>query len=149
MRSPQMIYKFLLFSVFMYYFQASLDSASAQALTEYGRTLGGATQRHGTPVPQGPRGGSVKGNVKGGSQGVGDLGVQPLQNRLVVVSNSAPLYQSQDDETPKIEELASGAILVPMIQATSGAIGWYMVKTPKGSIGWVKSTDVLEQSAKK
>ena len=149
MRSPHMIYKFLLFSVFMYHFQASLDSASAQALTEYGRTLDGATQRHGTPVPQGPRGGSAKGNAKGGSQGVGDLGVQPLQNRLVVISNPAPLYQSQDDETPKIEELASGAILVPMIQATSGAIGWYMVKTPKGSIGWVKSTDVLEQSVKK
>ena len=149
MRSPNMIYKFLVFGVFMYQFQASLDSASAQALGEYGRTLGGAMQPHGTPVPHGPRGGSAKRNARGGSQGVGDLGVQPLQNRLVVVSNPAPLYQSQDDETPKIEELPTGVILVPMIQATSGAIGWYMVKTPKGIIGWVKSTDVLEQSVKK
>ena len=149
MRSPNIIYKFLVFGVFMYHFQASLDSASAQALGEYGRTLGGATQRHRTSVPYGTRAGSAKGNAKGGSQGVGDLGVQPLQNRLVVVSNPAPLYQSQDDEAPKIEELRAGVILVPMIQATSGAIGWYMVKTPKGITGWVKSTDVLEQSEKK
>jgi hypothetical protein len=36
-----------------------------------------------------------------------------------------------------------------MIHATSGANSWYMVKTEKGSIGWVRSTDVVEQSAKR
>jgi hypothetical protein len=88
------------------------------------------------------------GKGKGGVEGVGDLGVQPLQNRLMVAVNSAPLYPIQDEESQRIEELSQGAILVPIIQATSGANGWYMVKTPKGSIGWVKSSDVLEKSAK-
>jgi hypothetical protein len=144
-----MMHKFLTVGVLMYYFQASLYSASAQALGEYGRTLGGATQRHGNTVPHVPRGGNVKGNVKDGSQGVGDLGVRPLQNQLVVATNPASLYQSQDDESPRIEELPTGAILVPIIQASSGGNGWYMVKTPKGTIGWVKSTDVLELPAKR
>jgi hypothetical protein len=139
----------LAIGVLMYYFLASLHSASAQALGEYGRTLGGATQRHGNTVPHVPHGGSVKGNAKRGFKGVGDLGVQPLRNELVVVTNRAPLYQSQDDETPRIDELPTGTILVPIIQATSGATAWYMVKSPTGIIGWVKSADVLEQSAKK
>ena len=130
------------------YLQASLPSASAQAFGEYGRALGGATQRQGSPASKAPRGSNPKGKVKGGFQGVGDLGVQPLQNRLVVAANSVSLYPSQDDETKKIEELSQGAILIPMLHATSGANGWYMVKTQKGSIGWVKSTDVREPSAK-
>ncbi len=144
-----MRHKFLAIGVLTYSFQASVHSASAQAFGEYGRTLGGATQRHGKPVPHVPRGGNVKGKVKGGSQGLGDLGVQPLQNQLLVATNGAPLYPSQDDETPKIEDLPGGAILIPIIQATGGAIGWYMVKTQKGTVGWVKSSDVLESSAKK
>jgi hypothetical protein len=144
-----MTHKLLAVGVLMYYFLASLSSASAQALGEYGRTLGGAAQRHGNAVPHVPRGGNVKGDAKRGSQGVGDLGVQPLQNRLVVATDRAALYQSQDDETPRIEDLPTGAILVPIIQTTSGATGWFMVKSPKGTIGWVKSTDVLEQSSKK
>lgn len=143
-----MTHKLLAVSVFMYHFHASLSSASAQALGEYGRTLGGATQRQGNTVPHSSRGGNVKGKSEGGSRGVGDLGVQPLQNRLVVATNRAPLYQNQDDEAPRVDELPAGAILLPIIQATSGATGWYMVKTPKGTIGWVKATDVLEQSVK-
>ena len=131
------------------YFQASLTSASAQAFGEYGRTLEGATQRHGSSASRTPRVSNPNGKGKGGVQGVGDLGVQPLQNRLMVAVNSAPLYPIQDEESQRIEELSQGAILVPIIQATSGANGWYMVKTPKGSIGWVKSSDVLENSAKK
>lgn len=133
----------------VFYFQAFLPSASAQAIGEYGRALGGATHRQGSSAPRMPRASNPNGKIKGRSQGVGDLGVQPLQTRLVVALNSAPLYHSQDDESQMIEELPQGAILLPMIQATSGAIGWYMVKTPKGSIGWVKSSDVLEKSAKK
>ena len=67
----------------------------------------------------------------------------------MVAVDSAPLYPIQDEESQRIEELSQGAILVPIIQATSGANGWYMVKTPKGNTGWVKSSDVLEKSAKK
>lgn len=131
------------------YFQASLPSASAQAFGEYGRNLGGATQRHGSSASRTPRVSNPNGKGKGGVQGVGDLGVQPLQNRLMVAVNSASLYPLQDEESQRIEELSQGAILVPIIQATSGANGWYMVKTPKGNTGWVKSSDVLEKSAKK
>ena len=143
-----MTHKLLAVSAFMYLFHASPSSASAQALGEYGRTLGGVTQRHGNAVPHLSRGGNVKGNSKDGSGAVGDLGVQLLQNRLVVGTNRAPLYQTQDDEALRLDELPTGAILVPIIQATSGGTGWYMVKTPKGTIGWVKATDVLEQSVK-
>jgi hypothetical protein len=143
-----MTHNLLAVSAFMYLFHASLSYASAQALGEYGRTLGGVTQRQRNAVPHLSRGGNVKGTSKDGSGGVVDVGVQPLQNRLVVGTNRAPLYQSQDDEAPRLDELPTGAILVPIIQATSGGTGWYMVKAPKGTVGWVKATDVLEQSVK-
>jgi len=131
------------------YFHAYLPSAFSQAFGEYGRAVGGATKRQGSVGPKGPGGVGLKEKGKGGGQGIGDVGVQPLQTQLVVTSNSAPLYPRQDDETQKIEELSQGAILVPMLQSTSGAISWYMVKTQKGTIGWVKSTDVREQAGRK
>jgi hypothetical protein len=139
----------LAIGVLVYYFQGFLPCASAQAFGEYGRTLGGATQRQGSSVSKTPPGSNAKGTVKGGFQGVGDLGVQPLQNRLVVTADSAPLHPSQDDESQKIEELPNGAVLITIMQATGGNNGWYMVKTPKGIIGWVKSSDVLKQAVKK
>ena len=74
-----MTHNLLAVSAFMYFFHASLSSASAQALGEYGRTLGGVTQRHGNAVPHLSRGGNVKGNSEEGSGGVGDVGVQPLK----------------------------------------------------------------------
>jgi hypothetical protein len=83
------------------YLQA-LPSASAQAFGEYSRALGGATQRQGSPASKPPRGSNPKEKVKGGFQGLGDLGVQPLQNRLVVAANRVSLYPSQDDETKKL-----------------------------------------------
>jgi hypothetical protein len=131
------------------YFQASLPSVSAQALGEYGRTLGGVAQRQGSSVPKTARGSDAKEKVRGGLHGVGDLGVQPLQKPLIVAANSASLYPNQDDEALKIEELSRGAMLIPVMYATSGSGGWYMVKTQKGTIGWVKSMDVREESARK
>jgi hypothetical protein len=131
------------------YAQASLPMVSAQAFGEYGRTLGGATQRQGNSVPKTARGSDPKGKVTRGVYGVGDLGVQPLQKRLVVAINSASLYPNQDDEAQKIEELSQGTILIPVMHATNGGSGWYMVKTQKGNIGWVKSMDVRDESAKK
>ena len=130
------------------YFHVYLPSAFSQAFGEYGRALGGVTKPQGSVSPKGPGGVGLKEKGKGGGQGIGDVGVPPLQTQLVVISNSAPLYPRQDDETQRIEEISQGAILVPMLQGTSGAISWYMVKTQKGTIGWVKSTDVREQAVK-
>lgn len=131
------------------YSQASLPSVSAQAFGEYGRALGGAAQRQGSSVSKTARPSDPRGKVNGGLHGVGDLGVQPLQKRLVVAVNSASLYPNQDDEAKKIEDLSQGVILIPVMHATTGSSGWYMVKTQKGTIGWVKSMDVREELAKK
>ncbi len=131
------------------YFEASLPLVSAQAFGEYGRALGGAAQRQGISVSKTARRNDPSGKVNGGSHGVGDLGVQPLQKRLIVAANSASLYPKQDDEAQKIEDLSQGAILIPVMHTTSGSSGWYMVKTHKGTIGWVKSIDVREELAKK
>lgn len=114
-------------------------AAMAQAFGDYGRTLGGVTQRQGGVVSQG--GG-------GSSEGVGDIGARAVPSRLTVASKEAVLYPRQDDEAEKITSLTQGEILVPMLQAVGGN-DWYMVKTQKGLIGWVKSTDVREQPVKK
>ena len=115
----------------------------AQAFGDYGRTLGGVTQKQGGVGPNVPGGLS-----QGGKHALGDTGAGSLPSRLVVASTEAPLYPRQDDEAEKITRLRQGEVLVPMLQAV-GSTGWYMVKTQKGLVGWVKSTDVLEQSVKK
>lgn len=133
--------------VIAFYMQASSPCVFAQAFGEYGRALGSATQRQGVMGSKPQAGSSAK--RKNESKGIGDLGSQPLEHRLLVAANGTPLYVRQEDEAHKIEELSPGAILTPMIHTTSGATDWYMVKTPKGNIGWVKSTDVSKQPAPK
>jgi hypothetical protein len=83
-----------------------------------------------------------------GNSGIGDAGGRGLPTRLVVASKVAGLYPRQDDEAEKLDQLAEGETLVPMVQS-SGGNDWFMVKTAKGAIGWVKSTDVREEKVKK
>jgi hypothetical protein len=120
--------------------------ARAQAFGEYGRSLGGVTQRHGSAAPN-PFGGQQNGQAKGGSSGIGNVGGRSLPLRLVVASKEASLYPRQDDESEKIDRLSQGETLIPMVQ-TAGGNEWYMVKTQKGLIGWVKSSDVRPDANK-
>jgi hypothetical protein len=118
----------------------------AQAFGEYGRTLGGVSQRQGGISPNAP--GRARQGDKGGSAGVGDIGGRSVPSRLIVASKEAVLFPRQDAESEKITSLTQGEILVPLLQAVGGN-DWYMVKTEKGLIGWVKSSDVREQPLKK
>jgi hypothetical protein len=122
--------------------------AMAQGMSEYGRTLGGVSQRKGSAMPKAST--APRQNTKGKAvlQGVGDLGHRPVPFSLTVVSRQAALYSRQDDEAEKIDELFEGDTLIPMVHSI-GASEWYMVKTSKGLIGWVKSADIREQTAKK
>ena len=119
----------------------------AQAFGDYGRTLGGVSQRHGGATPSAP-GGLLPGRGNGGSQDLGDVGARPIPSVLVVASKAAALYLRQDDEAEKIAQLTQGETVIPMVQSTGGN-EWYMVRTQKGLIGWVKSSDVREPPAKK
>jgi hypothetical protein len=118
-----------------------------QGVGEYGRTLGGVSQRQGSTTGKASR--ALKQNTKSKLvlQGVGDVGGRPVPSGLIV-SKQAGLYPRQDDEAEKIEPLFKGDTLIPMVQSIGGS-EWYMVKTSKGLIGWVKSADVREQTAKK
>jgi hypothetical protein len=118
-----------------------------QAMGEYGRTLGGVSQRRGNAMPKAST--ASRQNTKGKAvlQGVGDSAHRPVPLSLVVVSKQAGLYSRQDDEAEKIDQLFEGDNLIPSVQSI-GAGEWYMVKTSKGLVGWVKSTDIREQTAK-
>ena len=118
----------------------------AQGFGEYGRTLGGVTQRQAGISPSAP--GKLPQGGRGKSEGVGDIGGHAVPSRLVVAAQQAELFPRQDDQSEKITNLAQGEILVPLLQ-TAGGNDWYMVKTQKGLIGWVKSSDVREQPVKK
>lgn len=117
----------------------------AQAIGQYGRTLGGVSQQRGIS-PSTPGGLSQGGRGKSG--GVGDIGGRGVPSRLIVAAKQAVLFPRQDDEAEKITSLAQGEILVPLLQAAGGN-DWYMVKTQKGLIGWVKSSDVRGQQTRK
>jgi hypothetical protein len=119
----------------------------SQAMGEYGRTLGGVSQRKGNATPQAST--APRKNTKGKAvfQGIGDLGHRPVPSGLTVV-RQAGLYSRQDDEAEKIDQLFEGETLIPMGHSIGGS-EWYMVKTSKGLIGWVKSADIREQTAKK
>jgi len=119
--------------------------AFAQVFGDYGRTLGGIPHGQGITGPRAPGGVTPGGS---GNGGVGDVGGRGLPTRLVVASKVAGLYQRQDDEAEKIDQLSEGEMLVPMVQS-SGGNDWFMVKTQKGAVGWVKSTDVREEKVKK
>lgn len=118
-----------------------------QAMGEYGRTLGGVSQRRGNAMPKAST--ASRQNTKGKAvlQGIGDSAHRPVPLSLVVVSKQASLYSRQDDEAEKIDQLFEGDNLIPSVQSI-GAGEWYMVKTSKGLVGWVKSADIREQTAK-
>ena len=120
--------------------------ALAQAIGEYGRTVGGARQRQGSASPNASR---PSQNAKGKTvvQGVADTG-RPIPSGLVVVSRQSGLYPRQDDTAEKITELSEGDRLMPMIESNGGN-DWYMVKTQQGIIGWVKAVEVWEDTGKK
>jgi hypothetical protein len=133
----------LLMILFAVTYLGSASWVFAQAFGDYGRTLGGIPNT----LP-GPRasGGVTQGGT--GNGGVGDVGGTKFPTRLVVAAKSAGLYPRQDDEAEKIDQLAQGEPLVPMVQS-SGGNDWFMVKTQRGVIGWVKSADVKEEIVKK
>ena len=116
----------------------------AQAFGEYGRTLGGIPHG-GITAPRAPGGINQS---SGSNGGVGDIGGRGLPSRLIVAAKAAGLYPRQDDEAEKMDQLAQGDILVPMVQS-SGGNDWFMVKTQKGIIGWVKAVEVRAETAKK
>lgn len=123
------------------------DELSAQAIGEYGRTMGGVGQRQGSVNQKASRAPSRNTKGKVVVEGV-DVGGRPVPVALVVVSRQAALYPRQDDETEKIAELSQGDTLIPMGQSNGGN-EWYMVKTQKGLIGWIKSADVRAETATK
>ena len=118
---------------------------TAQGFGEYGRTLGGVTQRQGSAAPSAPRGLPQSGRVQ--SERIGNGDGRGVPSQLIVASKQAALFPRQDDEAEKILSLEQGEILVPILQAAGGN-DWYMVKTQKGITGWVKSSDVREHSQK-
>ena len=134
----------LLIALFAVGYVGSASWVFAQAFGDYGRTLGGIPNRQTLPGPRAPGGVSQGGT---GNGGVGDVGGTKFPTRLVVAAKSAGLYPRQDDEAEKIDQLAQGEPLVPMVQS-SGGNDWFMVKTQKGVVGWIKSADVKEEKIK-
>lgn len=120
----------------------------AQAIGEYGKTVGGVGQRQGSVSQKASRTPSQNSKGKAVVVGIGDVGGRPVPSALVVASRQAALYPRQDDEAEKIAELSQGDTLIPMGQSNGGN-EWYMVKTQKGLIGWIKFADVREETAKK
>lgn len=116
----------------------------AQAIGEYGKTVGGVGQRQGQVSQKALRKSSQNIKGKGVVEGVGDVGGRPVPSALVVASRQAVLYPRQDDESEKIAELIQGDSLVSMGQSNE----WYMVKTQKGLVGWIKSADVRSETEK-
>jgi hypothetical protein len=116
----------------------------AQAIGEYGRTVGGVGQRQGQVSHEASRPWSQNSKGKGLVEGVGDVVERPVPSALVVASRQAALYPRQDDESEKIAELTQGDSLVSMGQSNE----WYMVKTQKGLVGWIKSADVRSETEK-
>lgn len=120
----------------------------AQAVGEYGKTVGGVGQRQGNVNQKASRASSQNNKGKGVVAGIGDVGGRPVPSALVVASRQAALYPRQDDEAEKIAELSQGDALIPMGQSNGGN-EWYMVKTQRGLVGWIKSADVRTETAKK
>jgi hypothetical protein len=120
----------------------------AQAIGEYGRTVGGVGQRQGSVSQKASRAPSQNSKGKAVVESIGDSGGRPVPSVLVVASKQAALYPRQDDEAEKVAELSLGDTLIPMGQSNGGN-EWYMVKTQTGLVGWIKSADVRTETAKK
>ena len=120
----------------------------AQAIGEYGRIVGGVSQRQSNASQKASQASSQNSKGKGAVSGIGDAGGRTMPSALIVASRQAALYPRQDDEAEKIAELSQGDTLVPMGQSNGGT-EWYMVKTQKGLVGWIKSADIRTETAKR
>jgi hypothetical protein len=137
------ITKYLVFGMLLVFL--ARGELLAQAIGEYGKTVGGVRQRQGSASPKASRSSqNPKGNIV---QGIEDVGGRSIPSGLVVVSRQIGLFPRQDDTAEKITDLHEGDTLIPMVQSNGGN-DWYMVKTQQGAIGWVKAVDVRENSAK-
>lgn len=120
----------------------------AQAITEYGKVVGGAKERHANTSPKASRGVKQRGNDKSGVvQSLADVPSIPLPSTLTAESKGAALHARHDELSDKLADVSQGEILVPVAETTAGNTHWYMVKTQKGLIGWVKSADVAKESS--
>ena|SRR5215510_2029984 len=124
------------------------DELTAQAIGEYGRIVGGASQRQGSVNLKASRAPYQDSKGKAVVDDIGDAGGRPVPSTLVVASRQAGLYPRQDEETEKITELSLGDTLIPMGRSNGGN-EWYMVKTQTGLVGWIKSADVRTEPGKK
>jgi hypothetical protein len=119
----------------------------AQAITEYGKVVGGTKQRHANTSPRASSGKQRGNNKAGVVQGLADVPTHSLPSSLTAESKGAALHARHDELSDKLADVLQGEVLLPVAETTAGSTHWYMVKTQKGVIGWVKSADVAKESS--
>lgn len=117
----------------------------AQAVTEYGKVVGGVGRRQGNVNPKASRASKQAGKDKGVVQGMADVAPVRLPSALTVESKDAALYHRHDEFSDKLADVSQGERLIPVAETTAGNTHWYMVKTQTGLVGWVKSTDIKKE----
>lgn len=90
----------------------------AQAIGEYGRTVGGVGQRQSGVSQKASRAPSQNGKSKAVVEGIEGAVGRPVPSVLVVASRQAVLYPRQDDEAEKIADLSREILSFQWAKAT-------------------------------
>lgn len=118
----------------------------AQAITEYGKTVGRVGERQRNTSPKAHRGSKQRGKDQGVVQGMADVPTIALPSFLTTESKGAALHVRHDEFSDKLADVSQGERLIPVAETTAGNTHWYMVKTQTGLLGWVKSADVAKEA---